>query len=41
MFAQPLAHGNGKNKISERKDEDGKKRGVSVRRIKKSPDGLC
>ena len=42
VFTQTLAHTNNKNEISERKDEDGKKRGVSVEiSNERSPNGLC
>ena len=42
VFSQTLAHGNSKNEIRETKDEEGKKRGVSVERSKeRSPEGLC
>ena len=45
VFSQTLTHGNSKNEIRQRTDEDGKKRGVSMERSKArtnkiSPNGL-
>ena len=44
VLSQTLTHGNSKNEIRQRTDEDGKKRGVSMERSKASrnkriPDG--